>query len=272
MTRVLTRLVCSWRALPFPPMMQLVQSSHTLSLYSTRVLLARTTCAADNAASAIFTHLEPLLNLCAPCAYYLCRRCYSLCNFRTPRAYTLPMCSWRALPVPSMMQLVQSSHASGLHSTRRCCSLCNLRTPWAFTRPMCFLCTLPVPSMIQLVKFPHASSVYLTRVGHYLCRRQCSLYNLRTLRPFTRPVCSSRALPVSPMLQLVQSPHASRFYSTLVLLARTTCATDDAACTISARLRPLLYPCSPGTPCLCRQCYSLCNLRTPWVFTRPEFS
>ena len=74
------------------PLMQLVQSSHASSLYSTRVLLARTTRNAVDAACAIFARLEPF--------------------------FTRPVCSWSALLVPPLMQLVQTSHASSLYSTR----------------------------------------------------------------------------------------------------------------------------------------------------------
>ena len=59
-------------------------------------------------------------------------------------------------------------------------------------------------------------------------------------------VFSSCALPVSPIMRLVQSPHASSPYSTRVLLARTACAADDAVCTISARLESLLDPSASG--------------------------
>ena len=54
----------------------------------------------------------------APRGHYLCRRCCSSCTLRTPRAFTRPVCSWRALFVPPLMQLVHSSYASSLYSTR----------------------------------------------------------------------------------------------------------------------------------------------------------
>ena len=110
--------LCSWCALLVPPLMQPVQSSHASSLYSTRVRLARTTRTAVDAACAIFARLEPLLDPCAPSAHYSYRRWCSLCTLRTPRAFTRPVCSGRALLVPPLMQLVQSSHASSLYSTR----------------------------------------------------------------------------------------------------------------------------------------------------------
>ena len=45
--------------------MQLVHSSNASSLYSTRVLLARTTPTAVDAACVIFARLEPLLDPCS---------------------------------------------------------------------------------------------------------------------------------------------------------------------------------------------------------------
>ena len=52
--------MCSWRALLVPSLMQLVQSSHASSLYSIRVLLARTTRTAADAACSLFARLKPL--------------------------------------------------------------------------------------------------------------------------------------------------------------------------------------------------------------------
>ena len=109
MPRAFSRTMCSWRALLVPPLMKLVHFWHASSLYSTCVLLARTTCTADYAACALLVRLEPLLDACASGAHY------SL--------------------VPPMMQLVQSSNASGLYS---------IRVPWqARTAPRCYsLCSL----------------------------------------------------------------------------------------------------------------------------------
>ena len=76
-------------ALLVPPFMHLLQSSHASNLYSTRVLLARTTCTPVDAPFAFFARLKPR-----------------------------PVCSWRALLVPPLMQLVHSSHASSLYSAR----------------------------------------------------------------------------------------------------------------------------------------------------------
>ena len=68
---------------------------------------------------------------------------------------------------------------------------------------------------------------------------------------FTRPVCSWCTLLVPPLMQLVQSSHASSLYSTRVLLERTTCTTVDAACAIFERLGPFLDPGSlASTNCL----------------------
>ena len=110
--------LCSWCTQPVPTLMQLVQSSHASSLYSTRVLLAPTTRTTVDAACAIFTRLEPLLDPCAPGVHYSYRRWCSLCNLCTPRASTRPVCSWRAVLVPLLMQPVHSSYASSLYSTR----------------------------------------------------------------------------------------------------------------------------------------------------------
>ena len=60
--RACTRPVCSWRALLAPPFMQLAQSSHASSPYSTRVLLAHTTCTAIDADCAIFACLGHFLD------------------------------------------------------------------------------------------------------------------------------------------------------------------------------------------------------------------
>ena len=169
-----------------------------------------------------------LRSACAPGAHYLCHRCCSMCTLHTPRAFTRPVCSWRALLVPPVVQLVQSPHASSPYSTR----------------------------------------VVLTRTTCVTDVAACALF---TLRAFTRPVRSRRALLVPPIMQLVQSPHASSLYSTRVLLARSTCTADDAACAISERLGPLLDPSSPCRHELSRRCYSLCSLRTPRAFTRPGF-
>ena len=62
--------LCSWCTLPVPLLVQLVQSSHASSLYSTRGLLACTVRTAVDAACAIFARLEPLLDPCAPGAHY----------------------------------------------------------------------------------------------------------------------------------------------------------------------------------------------------------
>ena len=48
--------------------------AHASGLYSTRVLLARTTRTAVDAACALFARLESLLDPCTPGAHYLYRR------------------------------------------------------------------------------------------------------------------------------------------------------------------------------------------------------
>ena len=81
---------CSWCALLLPPVIQLVQSPHASSLHSTRVILARTTYTADDVACASSTRLT----------------------------FTRPAWFWRALPLPPMLQLVHSLHASSSDSIR----------------------------------------------------------------------------------------------------------------------------------------------------------
>ena len=178
--------------------MQLVQSAHALSLYSTRVLLARTTCITDDAAYAISARLKPSLDPRGPGAHYLCHQCCRSCTLRTPRALTQPVCSWRGLLVPPMIQLVQSPQASSLNSTRT-----------LLARTTC-------TPMLQLVQSSNASGFYFTRFllagtncladatacavseslgslldpgspcKHKLSHRCYSLCSLRTPRAFTR--------------------------------------------------------------------------------------
>ena len=269
-----------------------MQSPNASTLNSTRVVLARTTYTADDAAWAISARLELLLDPCAPGAHNLYRRCCSLCNLRTPRPFTRPVCSWRAQFVPLMMQLVRSPHASGFYSTRvllarttciaddaawaisarleplldpcalgahnlyrRCCSLCNLRTPRPFTRPVCSWRAQLVPLMMQLVQSPHASGFYLIRV--LLARTTCIADDVacaifERLGPLLDP-CAPGAQLVPPIMQLVQSPHASSLYSSRVVLAHTTYATHVAVCALLARLGLLLDPCTPGAHNLYRR-------------------
>ena len=136
---------------------------------------------------------------------------------------------------------------------------------------LCSWRTLPVPPMRPLEQSSHASSLLLDPCApgvHHLCRRGCSWCILQTPQAFTRSMCRFwGALPVPPMMQLAQFPYAWSLYSTHVLLARTTCADDDEAGAISTRLGPLLNPCTPGAHYLCRQCCSLCSLRTPRAFS-----
>ena len=171
--------LCFWRTLPVPPMTQLVQSSHPWTLHSTRVLLARTTCAADDAAGAISarfevlfnpcapgtghlchrwyssTHLEPLLDQCAPGAHYLCGRQCMWRNLHTPRAFTRPVCSWRALPVRGddtacafskrLGSLLDPRSPGKNELCRQCCGLCSLRTCQVLARPVFNWPTRTVP-------------------------------------------------------------------------------------------------------------------------------
>ena len=147
----------------------------------------------------------------------------------------LGLCSWCTLPVPPLMQLVRSSHASRFYSNR---------VPLA----------LLVPPLMQLVQSSHASSLYST---HKLLTR-----TTRTTVDAASRFYSTRvplALLVPPLMQLVQSSHASSLYSTHKLLTRTTRTTVDAACAIFARLEPLLDPCAPGAHYSYHRWCSLCN-------------
>ena len=143
MLRSFTRLVCSWRALLVTPMMQFEHSLHASSLYSTRVLLARTTRTVDDAACATSERLGSLLDLsflpgtncpADATAYAVSERLGLLFD---PGFLPGTNC-------PPMLQLVQSTNASDLYSTQvpwqaqtvhRCYSLYSLRTLRAFTRP-----------------------------------------------------------------------------------------------------------------------------------------
>ena len=178
--------------------MQLVQSWHASSLYSTRVLLARTTCATDDAAGAISARLKPLLDSCASGARYLCHRWSSWCNFRAPRAFSRSMYSWRTLPVLLMVQLVQSPNTSGLYLTR----VLLMRGACAADTAACAVSERLGPLLNP--GFPGA---------HYMCRRFCSFCSLCTPQAFTRSGPSWQARTVPLMLQLVQSPHAWSLYT-----------------------------------------------------------
>ena len=128
--RAFTPTVCSWYALPVPPLMQLVHSLHASSLYSTRVLLARTTRTADDVACALFARLEHLVDSCAPGAS-------GIYSTRAP---------WQARTSPPMLQLVQSPNASCPYS---------IRVPRQ---------AQTAPPILELVQSPNASSLYSTRV------------------------------------------------------------------------------------------------------------
>ena len=137
------------------------------------MLLVHTTCATVDAACVIFARLETLLHPCVPGAHYSYRRRCSLCTLHAPRAFTRPVSSWRALFVPPLMQLVQSSYASSLYSTR----VLLARTTRTAVDAACALFEHlgplldPVPwqartspPMLQLVQSPNASGLYSTRV------------------------------------------------------------------------------------------------------------
>ena len=120
--------------------------------------------------------------------------------------------------------------------------------------------------LVEQALWTHTSSLLSSACApgaHYPCHRWYSLCNLHTPRAFTRPVCSWRTLLVPPLMQLVQSPHASSLYSTRVLLARTTRTAVVAVCAFYARLEPLLDPCAPGAHYSYRHWCSLCSLGTP---------
>ena len=162
------------------------------------MLLVHTTCGVDDTSCGIFACLEPLLDPCAPVVHYLCRRQCSWCNLRTPRVFTQPMfswvrndlyrrccswctlrmpraftqsvCSWRALPVPPMLQLLQSPNATGLYSAQ---------VPLVDTNSAAGVAAGAVSARLEYLLDPGSSG------RHYLCRRYCSWCSLRTPRTFT---------------------------------------------------------------------------------------
>ena len=75
--------LCFWCTLLVPPLMQLVQSSHASSLYSTRVLLACTTRTSVDAACAMMTR---------PTMFHVQQPCDSYCS-KLPRR-RLPESPW----------------------------------------------------------------------------------------------------------------------------------------------------------------------------------
>ena len=135
--------MCSWRALLVPPLMQLVHSSNASSLYSTRVLLARTTRIAVHAACAIFARLEPLLDPCflanTNCSAdaTACAVSERLGPLLDPGSLAGTNCHADATALFERLEPLLDPCAPGAHySYRRSCSLCNLCTPRAFTRPV----------------------------------------------------------------------------------------------------------------------------------------
>ena len=152
--RFIKLVLCSWHTLPLPSMMQLVQSLHASSLYLTRVLLARTTCATDDTACAIYERLGPLFDPGSPgrhdcaadaaaCAVSerlgplldpgslarceLCRRCCGWCSFKldkiifsTPRQCTAAVAPQTIPPVLEMSKRKITRPDDIRVSTRRC--------------------------------------------------------------------------------------------------------------------------------------------------------
>ena len=152
---------------------------------------------------ASWIHTSSLLSLtCVTDAYYLYRRYYSLCTLCTPRAFTRPMFTWRALFVSPMMQLVQSPPASSPYSTR----VVLARTTCAID--------------VTVLYSSHASSLYSTPV--LLARTTCTADN--AAYAISKPLIDACAPGThflhcrccSLKLQLVDSPHASGLYSTRV--------------------------------------------------------
>ena len=140
----LTRSVCSWHALLVPPLMQLVPSLHASSLYSIRVLLARATRIAVDAACVISERLGSLLDP-VPWQEQTSPLMLQLVQSPNPSGLYSTRIPWQARTIPPMPQLVQSSKTPraftrpgfpGRHElSRRCYSLCSLRTHRVFTRP-----------------------------------------------------------------------------------------------------------------------------------------
>ena len=113
--------------------------------------------------------------------------------------------------------------------------------------------------MMQPVQSPHTSDLYSTRV---LLARAIGATDdaagaiAARLEPLL-DLYSLRALPVLPMMQLVQSPNASILHYTRVFLPDTNCATDAAACAVSKRSGPLLDTCTAGANYLYRRLMQL---------------
>ena len=143
-----------------------------------------------------------------------------------PRAFPRPGFSRQAPTVPLMMQLVQYPNASGLDSIRVLLTGTN--------------CT----ANLQLVQSPNASRLYSTRTLLTDTNYATDAAACGPLMPsaFTRPGFFWQAQIAPPMLQLVQSPNASRVYLVRVLLAGKNCTADAAACAVSERVKSSLDP------------------------------
>ena len=231
--------LCSWHTLPVPPMIQLAQLSHASSLNSIRVLLPRTTCAADDAAGAISARLESLLDLCSPGRHELCHQYCSLYSLQTPRAFTRPGFCWQARMVPLIMKLVQFLNASGLYSTRVLLVGTNCATNFV-------ACT---------------------------ASKRLGLYSALVLRAGTNCAADTAARAVSERVESSLAPCSAdrrelchqycaafqRFslYSTRVLLADKNCAVDTTACAVSEDVESSLALCSTGR-------HEPCHRRCSW--------
>ena len=148
--------LCSWRTLPVPLLLQLVHSSHASSLCLTRVLLARTTRTAGDAACAVSERLGPLLDpgslagTSFPVDATACAVSEHLGLLLDPGS----MAGTNYLA--DALLLAQSPNASGLYSTR---------VPWQ--------ARIATP-MLQLVQSPNASGFYSTRVP-WQARTACAV-------------------------------------------------------------------------------------------------
>ena len=151
----------SWRALPVPPMMQLVQSSHTSSRYSTRmftsallvppmmqlvqsqqtsspystrILLAHTTCAAHDAPLQ-FSHALGFYSTCVLLTRTICATHDAACAI-----------SERLIPLLDPV-------SPGRYELRcQCCNVCSISTPRVSTRHGFSVQAQTVPPMPQLVQ------------------------------------------------------------------------------------------------------------------------
>ena len=126
------------------------------------VLRAHTTCATDYAAWAISECLGPLLDHGSPGRHELCHLCRSVCSLQTPRAFTRPVYSWRALPVPPMTQLVQSLKFLSLYST------CMLLARTAYTANTAACAVYEHRGSLLDPCTPDAHNSYVSG-AHYLC-------------------------------------------------------------------------------------------------------